>query len=59
MHQVEASRLFNLDPSTYGKFENGKRTPGGRWMVRIEMLTNGAVPASSWHLPPQKQEVAA
>lgn len=51
MSQADASRLFDIDPATYSKFESGRRRPGGRWMVRIEGLTRGAVPASSWWQP--------
>lgn len=54
MAQVDAAKLFDVDPATYNKFESGARRPGGRWSARIEALTSGHVPASSWWAPPAK-----
>jgi hypothetical protein len=54
MQQVDACKLLHLDPATYSRFESGARRPGGQWAARIEALTNGKVPASSWYQPPQQ-----
>ncbi|MEX2716764.1 MAG: helix-turn-helix domain-containing protein [Candidatus Sigynarchaeota archaeon] len=50
MRQVDACKILQIDPATYNRFENGTRRPGGPRAARIEMLTNGQVPASSWYL---------
>jgi hypothetical protein len=57
--QAEVCKLFNVDPATYCKFESGARRPGGRWAARIEALTGGKVPASSWHHPAHAEALAS
>jgi hypothetical protein len=59
MQQVDACKLLGLDPATYCRFEGGVRRPGGQWAARIERLTNGLVPASSWYEPRHAQPEAA
>jgi hypothetical protein len=49
--QVQVCKLLDVDPATYCKFENGSRRPGGRWAARLEALTQGKVPSSSWYQP--------
>lgn len=58
MQQVDACKLLALDPATYCRFESGARRPGGQWAARIERLTSGRVPASSWYEPPHAQAEA-
>lgn len=41
--------LLGLDPATYSRFENGVRKPVAEIAVRIEKVTDGAVPATSWY----------
>jgi hypothetical protein len=52
LQQVDACKLIGLDPTMYSRFESGSRRPGGLWASRIEHLTSGSVPASSWYEPP-------
>jgi transcriptional regulator with XRE-family HTH domain len=48
----QAAALLDLDPMTYGRFENGKRKPRAAVGFRIEKLTAGRVPARAWFDPP-------
>lgn len=57
--QVDVCKLLDVDPATYCKFENGSRHVGGRWAARIEALTGGKVPASSWYQPAQSEAKAS
>jgi hypothetical protein len=52
MTQLAAAELFGMNHEIYCRFEGGSRRPGGSWAARIEALTGGKVPASSWWQPP-------
>lgn len=47
-NQVQTAAALQLDQGQYSYYENGKKTPGLATALRIERLTSGAVPASSW-----------
>lgn len=49
--QTEAAVRLGLNMTKVSKLENHGR-PGLEAALRIEQVTNGAVPAASWMLPP-------
>jgi hypothetical protein len=51
--QQEAADLIGIDLARYNAFEHGRGRPGLDWAVRIEQVTNGAVPADSWAKDPE------
>lgn len=55
MQQVDACKLLGLAPETYNRFERGARRPGGQWAARIDAITHGKVPATSWYQPPRAE----
>lgn len=48
---VEVLDLLGLDAASYSRFENGIRKPPAAIGARIELVTAGEVPATSWYDP--------
>ena len=48
----QAADILALDEATYSRFRNGIRKPSGEIGFRIEQITKGRVPATSWYEPP-------
>ncbi len=57
--QSVACEILDLDPASYSRFENGVRKPSGEVGFRIERLTKGAVPATSWYEPAREKAKAS
>lgn len=51
MQQQKAAEILVVDPVSYHRYEKGIRKPTAEVAARIEKLTNGAVPATSWYEP--------
>ena len=45
----DVCELLGLDQASYSRFEHGVRKPSGEVAFRIEGVTRGVVPASSWY----------
>jgi hypothetical protein len=52
MSQSKAGKFFGVAKSYIGILANQRATPGLGVAARIEALTDGAIPASSWKVPP-------
>lgn len=55
----DVCELLGLDKASYSRFEHGIRIPPGEIAFRIEGVTRGSVPASSWYEAPQTQAAPA
>ncbi len=51
----DVCELLGLDQASYSRFEHGIRKPSGEVAFRIEGVTRGTVPASSWYEAAQAQ----
>jgi transcriptional regulator with XRE-family HTH domain len=52
MSQSKAGQFFGVAKSYIGILANMRATPGLGVAARIEALTEGEIPASSWKVPP-------
>jgi transcriptional regulator with XRE-family HTH domain len=51
LSQVEACAIIDIDQGWYSKLEHGHRSPGRTLAVKIDRVTGGVVPVSSWDIP--------
>ena len=52
LRQRDVAHLLDIDHAHLSKLELAKRSPGRTLAVRIEAITNGAVPCGMWDEPP-------
>ena len=55
LKSIHACELLGLDTATYSRFVTGIRKPSLEMSVRIERMTSGKVPATSWLDPPHTE----
>jgi len=57
--QQEAADRIGVDLARYNAFENERARPGLDWAVKIEQISKGAVPVSSWAVDPTTKAKAS
>ena len=57
--QQEAADRIGVDLARYNAFENDRARPGLDWAVKIEQISRGAVPVSSWSVDPTTKTKAS
>jgi transcriptional regulator with XRE-family HTH domain len=53
LKQQEAAEIIGIDLARYNAFEHERARPGLDWADRIEAVTKGAVPMTSWAKDPK------
>jgi transcriptional regulator with XRE-family HTH domain len=56
LNQIELARLLNTTQAQVSLYETGRRTPDGKMMVKVQLLT-GIEPAA-WHPDLVEQAIA-
>jgi DNA-binding XRE family transcriptional regulator len=59
VNQQEAADRIGVDLARYNAFENERARPGLDWAVKIEQISKGAVPVSSWAVDPMLKAKAS